>query len=596
MNDKLSIGIGADITELKNKIKEAEFNLKELSKVKLDKIKLGLDTKEIDGNIKSVKQELLSLRTIVKDVGGQIGGNFTKQVGKGSNTLMQFSRIAQDAPYGIIGIGNNITATAESFGYLKAQTGSTSGALKAMASSLMGTGGILLGVSLLTTGFTLLAQSGLSVGDIIDKVTGNFNEFGGAIKKAGEEGLKSAAKEVESLRSLIAIAQNDNIAKKDRLIAVENLQKQFPAYYGNLTAEKIMYGDLTKETNLATKALISRAVAEKLGDKAADKFIERLNAQKKFNDAKKDLDDFDKKSEKDLANLKNVSASQIAIIQAKQLNARNKLLNKAEEERQSVIKLVKEYDAFGQVIDKLNVTAAPLSQTDPKATKAPKKTKVNPNAGNEFTPFLQEFTGALVPEIALTFKDPTDGFLEFNSKVSLGLTTLEQLLLDFNQNASQIINGALIDTFAGIGTAIGTALATGGNVLNALGSTLLSSLGGVLTEMGKMAIQVGVGLLGIKAALKTLNPAVAIAAGVGLIALGSFFSSKSASIANSGGGKSSGTSTSTGSGANNSSTTSGSTGGWSGGGNGTVVFEIAGTSLIGVLNNTTERNLRLGGR
>jgi len=69
----------------------------------------------------------------------------------------------------------------------------------------MGTGGVLLGVSLLTTGFTLLAQSGLSVGDIIDKITGDFDDFGASVKKAREEGLKSAGKEVESfgwLRSL----------------------------------------------------------------------------------------------------------------------------------------------------------------------------------------------------------------------------------------------------------------------------------------------------------------------------------------------------------------------------------------------------------
>ena len=151
---KLSVEISADITDFEKKIKEVEYDIKELSKVKLEKIKLGLDTREINAQIKDAKQNLNGLKTAVKDTGGQIGGQFTKQVGNGSNTLMQFSRIAQDAPFGIMGIGNNITATAESFGYLKQQTGSTSGALKAMASSIMGTGGILLGVSLLTTGLT----------------------------------------------------------------------------------------------------------------------------------------------------------------------------------------------------------------------------------------------------------------------------------------------------------------------------------------------------------------------------------------------------------------------------------------------------------
>jgi hypothetical protein len=106
---------------------------------------------------------------------------------------------------------------------------------------------------------------------------------------------------------------------------------------------------------------------------------------------------------------------------------------------------------------------------------------------------------------------------------------------------------------------------------------------------------VGVGLLAIKTALKSLNPAVAIGAGVALIALGSFFSSKSSSIGGSVGGGGRGASSSSGSGANNQSFTSS---GFSGGGNngGTVVFEIAGQKLIGVLSNTLNANRRLGGQ
>ena len=106
----LEIQIGADSSDLQKKIKEAELALKELSQVKLERIKLGLDTKEINGNIASVKKSLNELKTVSKDTGSAIGGMAPK-VANGGNALMQFSRIAQDAPYGIMGIGNNITAT-----------------------------------------------------------------------------------------------------------------------------------------------------------------------------------------------------------------------------------------------------------------------------------------------------------------------------------------------------------------------------------------------------------------------------------------------------------------------------------------------------
>ena len=59
---------------------------------------------------------------------------FNKSVKGSSSTLISFGRIIQDVPYGIIGIGNNITQTAEQFQYLKQTTGSTGAALKSLGS------------------------------------------------------------------------------------------------------------------------------------------------------------------------------------------------------------------------------------------------------------------------------------------------------------------------------------------------------------------------------------------------------------------------------------------------------------------------------
>jgi hypothetical protein len=178
--------------------------------------------------------------------------------------------------------------------------------------------------------------------------------------------------------------------------------------------------------------------------------------------------------------------------------------------------------------------------------------------------------------------------------IRTGNEEIEIALKQLNERASQIIENAIADTFASIGFAIGDAIANGSSVLEAVGGALLSSLGGLLVEMGKMAIQVGVGLLAIKTALKSLNPAVAIGAGVALVALGSFFSSKSRAI---GGGIGGGGGVSGGSGsdANNSSFTSSGFNSRSSEG-GTVVFEIAGQKLVGVLSNTLNANRRLGGQ
>lgn len=106
----------------------------------------------------------------------------------------------------------------------------------------------------------------------------------------------------------------------------------------------------------------------------------------------------------------------------------------------------------------------------------------------------------------------------------------------FNQQLGDIMEGGLEDMAGGIGEALGQAIATGGNLGSQLGAVLLGTLGGMATQVGKMAIGIGIALEGIKKALQSLNPFVAIAAGIALVALGSFFQSKSADIANSGGG------------------------------------------------------------
>lgn len=106
------------------------------------------------------------------------------------------------------------------------------------------------------------------------------------------------------------------------------------------------------------------------------------------------------------------------------------------------------------------------------------------------------------------------------------------------QAMGRIMRTAYVDVLSGISKALGE-LATGGGI-QSLEKTLLSTFGGIMTQLGEMAITVGVSLLKIKEALMTLNPYAAIGAGVALIALGTYFSAKSASIGSSIGGSSGG--------------------------------------------------------
>ena len=128
--------------------------------------------------------------------------------------------------------------------------------------------------------------------------------------------------------------------------------------------------------------------------------------------------------------------------------------------------------------------------------------------------------------------------------------------------------------------------------MQSLGASLLGTLGGILVQLGEMAIGVGIGLEAIKEAFKTMNPFVAIAAGAALIALGSMASAgarKLGSSMGSGGGYSNSPSM------QNSQPTLGNSdyrGAYQD--DFRVEFKIGSNELVGVLDTANQRRNRLG--
>lgn len=594
---KLEVGIGADVSDFKKKISEVEFDLKELSKLKIERIKLGLDTSEINKNITDVKKTLRDLKSTTTDAGNSFGA-FNKKTADGGAALTAFSRIAQDAPYGIIGVGNNITNTAEQFGALVKQTGSAGGALKALLGSLSGVGGILLGVSLLTTGLTLLSQSGLTVSDVLDKLTGQYDAFSEKVNKTRIEAAKNSGEEIANVNALVGVAQNELKTRKDRLTAVEELQNKYPAYFGNLTKEQILTGDLTKATESLTKAIIARAEASALSDKIGEIASKLLDARIKREKAILDLQKAQQavRNKEQGNNFSGVGVNTQGVLQSALIGDLANKTKAVKELNQEIYDLKLEQNKLAEKYNKNISDSIPLEEKAAKIQKDKIEKFKNPNGvidkGKIFTA-----GGVVNPNLGLQTPDlgVDEAAINAQEKLKQSLEAQRLLLENFNKDASSIINDSIASTFSNLGEVIGNAFANGGNVLENLGKTLLSSMGGVLVSLGKLAIQTGVGLLAVKTALKTLNPAVAIAAGVGLVAVGTAFSAGAnkigGSIGGSGGG---GANVSTRGGSN--TNFSSSSGGFSSGGlSGNVVFEISGQKLIGVLNNTLNGNKRLGG-
>ncbi len=84
---------------------------------------------------------------------------------------------------------------------------------------------------------------------------------------------------------------------------------------------------------------------------------------------------------------------------------------------------------------------------------------------------------------------------------------------------SSMLAASLTDIFG----AVSEAIVSGDNVMEALGSALLGTMGGIMVQLGQQVIATGSAIEAVKLALTSLGGLGAIAAGAALIAIGSMF-------------------------------------------------------------------------
>lgn len=482
---------------------------------------------------------------------GARGARPFRQVKKGAAnatpTLIEFNRVIQDAPFGIQGIANNITQLTQNFGDLRRSAGGTRAALSSLIGSFAGPAGILFVVSAATSllvAFGDKLNTSKNAAKELEKEIDNVNRALDLQLKSTDLIEQSLKLQGKSVKGILATRQQLRVEALETLAGLIDQTKE------NLNLQ------IEENKRLSGYEAISGVVSEivkKLGvelglAKALDKLLIGLAASQavlfgiEADTVKQRAASVeDKQKEADL---------QAKVVELE--NRRRSILNDILKTNQEIFKInIQGLTPGRSILDGL------FQQTN------------------------FDFGQAVVKPIENSVK-----------LVKPLLANAEIALREFNTTANDIINNQIAGTFASLGEAIGNALAVGGNVIKAAGASLLSSLGSILVQLGKMAIQIGIGLLGIKKALASLNPVAAIAAGAALVALGSFFKGKSRQISSNIGGSGVGGQSSGGS-----FSPGGSTNftGSSGFGDGRVVFEIAGTKLVGVLSRTLARNQRIGG-
>ena len=511
------------------------------------------------------------------------------QATSGYNSVgTDFARIIQDAPFGIIGVGNNITQLAGSFQVLKNQTGSTGAALKSALGSILSSGNALvLGISILTTAFTVLQMKGFfkseeaakSLNEQLDEYRENLD----GITKATLEGSISAQKEISSLKLLQVQAENTNLTLEKRLAAVNDLRKLAPEYLKNLSDEQILAGNVGDAYKSLTNDILALAKAKafsaQIDKNSADTLTLLLQEEQRAIEISQKRQDQERARREDEQRRAIGTAAggfgSAAISEAAGIESEiNKLISEQVKSSQQRVVLAEQNIKLEAGIVGFSSQGANFAKVRTEETKKNvaaneelkrsfeeiQKIEFNRPAVS-FTPTLPERDKFQLPEAnleniqsqiqalnalneslqgtgigveqfyAAIANGAAEGFSSLDSFVSRLAETQEFI----NQTFAILEQGAE-NTLGDVAFSIGDALASGGNVIKAAGSALLGGIANILNQLGQLAIATGLAVEGIKQALKTLNPAVAIGAGIALVALAGFVSNKAKSLGGSKGG------------------------------------------------------------
>lgn len=325
---KLEVEIGANISKLVETLREGQEQVKDFAN-SVNKSTSDISDKltnavlRIDSNILKIVNEFKNLAKGSKSAGkdtsdslkqtGDEAEKASKKVKKlkndvddlnkslntaklnGQGVAMEFSRIVQDAPFGFMGIGNNIQQLTQNFATLRAQAGSTGAALKASFASLFsGTNLLVLGISAVTSAITFYQMWAQRA----NKETKNTESAMRAAKKATDEyiasldslsrlqvvGARNAAEEMATLRILYKQTQDVTLSTEQRKDAVDQLQKLYPAYFKNMSDESIMAGNASNAYNRLSTSIIATAKAR------AGLDIITENSRKQFENEQRVLD------------------------------------------------------------------------------------------------------------------------------------------------------------------------------------------------------------------------------------------------------------------------------------------------------------------
>jgi len=489
------------------------------------KIEIVVEATGFDTVAKGAQNVSKSLAVTAKEaqkLDSTLAGGFKNGANQATQALTNLGRVAQDAPFGFIGIANNINPLLESFQRLKTETKSTGGALKALGSSLIGAGGLGIGLSLITAAVSF-ATNGFGawtrgLGQNKKAIEDTKNAYDGIIASLTTEQIK--------IDKIVTAIKEENLTRKQRIEAINQLQKAAPAYFSNLDKEKSTIEQITIAYNAFSASILRSIEAKvrerqlieitdeilKLKDKATNLGQDEVLIAGKLVKVNRQRYDADSEG---LTTQQAYQATMKGIIGL--TNEEIKRLDVLEKTRQRLLQLITQ--ASGAEI--FNTTQGKSGITKVKEDVDSLKRKVLDVNRVITQDFLDLFYG-----------DKTGGKPVTNIKPIGVPIEIKKPLIDeakakeLGEQLTAFFESLAVEIGVAFGEALGNAIAGTGSIKGVFQS-LFSVVGAALQRLGAVFIKSAAIIKKIESVM-IKNPTLAIAGGIALVALGSVLKNVSA--------------------------------------------------------------------
>lgn len=466
---EMQIKIAADVSS-------AVSGLDKLSK-ELDQT--GKDAVQLGNAVENASQKIRTLPNVT---------------GQATSTLTNFSRVVQDAPFGLIGIANNIDPLVTSFNQLKATTGTTGGALKALVGQLAGPAGVALAISTITS---LL----ITFGDRLFSSSQSAKQLAEASKKVADEQkaiFEGIARERVEIDKLIIALNSENTTRGQKEAILKKLRAINPQYFGDLKNEEGLINSLNIAYQKYTASLVARSEVAILTRELEDISTEILKLEKAG--ATTQIIDLGLKRGLD----GRIQAARLLTKEERNQLDLNTQLSQQLRERDRLL---------GQIVQKQTGLELPTIT----GGVADVKFDFNLIPGiRNLTEFEAKLAGplpSLLPDLQKAIKniqtDPKDVTIPVRPRIKAEGT--DKAVLEFSTQLTQALQNALQQGLEGIGESLGNLL-SGEN----FGEGILNVISSLLTAIGKALIAYGIAKEGIDRILGPGGIAIPGAAAIGL--------------------------------------------------------------------------------